>query len=101
MVNYSAGNMKKRELLDKLQFILIIILIISGLFIAYQIIRKILGGSWETENIIIALLMFNIGLTFSLTISHIKLNSDHQHLERQFYHLAKDFKEHISYKYKE
>lgn len=90
--------MKNKKIIDKIQWVLIILLIIFGLFIAYQLIRKILGGSWSTENIIIALLMFNIGLTFTITISHTKLNSDYQHLERRFSYLARDFKEHISYK---
>jgi uncharacterized membrane protein len=43
------------------------ILILLGLFIAYQIIRAIFGGSWQTESIIIALLVFNLGLTWKLS----------------------------------
>lgn len=45
-----------------------IILILFGLFIAYQLIRAIIGGSWQTEALIIGLLMFNIGLTIRLYI---------------------------------
>lgn len=44
-----------------------IILILLGLFIAYQLLRAILGGSWQTESIIIALLIFNLGLTWRLS----------------------------------
>ena len=44
------------------------ILILLGLFIAYQIIKAILGGGWQTESIIIALLIFNLGLTWKLTM---------------------------------
>ena len=44
-----------------------IILIILGLFIAYQLLRAIFGGSWQTESLIIALLMFNLGLTWKLS----------------------------------
>jgi hypothetical protein len=51
-----------------------IIWILFGLFIAYQLIRAILGGSWETEGLIIALLVFNLGLTWKLTINILKLN---------------------------
>lgn len=90
--------MRNRKLIDNIQLILIIILIIFALFVAYQLINKILRGSWDTEDIIIALLMLNIGLTFTIAISHAKLNSDHQHLQRQFHYLAKDFKEHIALK---
>ena len=45
-----------------------ILLILLGLFIAYQIIRKIIGGSWETESLIISLLIFNLGLTWRLSM---------------------------------
>ena len=45
-----------------------ILLILLGLFIAYQLIKAILGGSWQTESIVIALLMFNLGLTYRLSI---------------------------------
>jgi len=45
-----------------------ILLIILGLFIAYQILRKILGGSWENEALIIALLIFNLGLVWRLSM---------------------------------
>ncbi|MBI2449190.1 hypothetical protein HYV49_02750 [Candidatus Pacearchaeota archaeon] len=45
-----------------------ILLILLGLFIAYQIIRKIIGGSWQTESLIIALLIFNLGLTWRLNM---------------------------------
>lgn len=43
-----------------------IILILLGLFIAYQLLRKIFGGSWQTESLIIALLIFNLGITWRL-----------------------------------
>lgn len=51
-----------------------IILILLGLFIAYQLLRKIFGGSWQTESLIIALLIFNLGITWKLSMSFIKLN---------------------------
>ena len=43
-----------------------ILLILFGLFIAYQLIRAIIGGSWQTEGLIIAMLMFNLGLLWKL-----------------------------------
>ena len=45
-----------------------ILLILFGLFIAYQLVRAILGGSWETEGLIIALLLFNLGLTWKIAL---------------------------------
>ncbi len=87
-----------KKVFDIAQLILIITLLILGIFLAYQIIRKIFGGSWSSEDIILTLLIFNLGCVFTIILNLAKLNSDHQHLERQFYLLAKDFKEHISYK---
>ena len=87
-----------KKIFNITQVILIIILLILGIFLAYQIIRKIFGGSWSNEDIILTLLVFNLGCVFTIILNLAKLNSDHQHLERQFFHLAKDFKEHISSK---
>lgn len=41
-----------------------IILFLLGIFIIYQILRAIFGGSWQTESILIALVIFNLGLTW-------------------------------------
>ena len=51
-----------------------IILILFGLFIAYQLLRAIFGGSWQTESLIIALLMFNIGISWKLSMVVLKLH---------------------------
>ena len=45
-----------------------ILLILFGLFIAYQLLRAILGGSWQTETLIIALLVFNLSITWKLNM---------------------------------
>ena len=45
-----------------------IILILLGLFIAYQLLHTIFGGSWQTENLIIALLVFHLGLIWRLSM---------------------------------
>ncbi len=58
--------MKKIDWIDFL-------LIIFGLFVAYQLLLKIIGGSWQTEALIIALLVTNIGLTFKLAVNFNKL----------------------------
>jgi uncharacterized membrane protein len=85
-----------KKFFNTIQTILIISLSIFGLFIAYQLILKITGHSWATENIVIAFLVFNIGLTFTIAFNLVQLMSDHNHLSKQFYSLAKDFKEHIT-----
>jgi len=50
-----------------------ILLIILGLFIVYQLLLKIIGGSWQTEALIIAILFFNLGLTWKLSMNFYKL----------------------------
>jgi len=45
-----------------------IVLVLLGLFIAYQLLVAILGGSWETESLIIALVIFNLGLTWRISM---------------------------------
>lgn len=65
-----------------------ILLILFGLFIAYQLVLKILGRSWQTEAMIIALLIFNIGLTWKLSLNFIKLDMKfNRHIA---WHKAKD-----------
>ena len=49
-------------------------LVILGLFIIYQLIRAILGGSWQTEALIIALVILNLGATWKLGADIMKLN---------------------------
>ena len=52
-----------------------IILIIFGLFIAYQLLRAIIGGSWQAESLIIAFLVFNFTLIWKLNTNILKLDS--------------------------
>ena len=73
----------KYNFLDIVQIILTIVLIIFSLVILYQIILKLFGGSWATEDII----------TNSIHLA--KLKSDHNNLSNQFRCLANDFKSHI------
>ena len=52
-----------------------VLLVLIGLFIAYQLLKKILGGSWQTESLIIAMLFFNFTLMWKLNNSSMELNS--------------------------
>lgn len=72
-----------------------IILIVFGIFMLYQIIRKILGGSWTIEEIILGIVLLNIGATFTIGIMLAQVKSDHGHLKKQFNSLAGDFKAHV------
>ncbi len=78
--------------------IIVFFLILFGIFLAYQIIRKIIGGSWNTEDIILALLIFNIGFSFTIALNQMRSSSDHDYLKHQFQCMAKDFKTHLSIK---
>ena len=73
-----------------------IFLIFFGLLIIYQIIKKIFGGSWTMEEIILTLVVFNIGITFTvgftLGINVVELKSDLNHLKEQFRSFVNDFK---------
>ena len=83
----------KKDVEKVIEKIIVIVLVIFGLFLAYQIIKKVLGGSWTTEEIIISLFVFNLGCTFTIGLTLAKLSSDHSHLSHQFRSLASDFKE--------
>lgn len=93
LVNYKMN--KKYNFLDIVQVILTIILIIFGLFVLYQIILKLFGGSWTTENVVIAILLAVLGIVFTNSIQLARLRSDHNSLSNQFKCLANDFKFHI------
>lgn len=85
----------KKDIEKLIERTIITILILFGLLLIYQILRKVFGGSWETEDIIIALLIFNLGSIFTIGLSFAKLKSDHSHLANQFRNLANDFKKYI------
>lgn len=72
-----------------------ILVVLFGLFLLIQILRKIMGGSWGTEDIIIGLLIFNLGSIFTIGVMVAQIKSDHNHLRNQFKSLANDFKSHI------
>jgi len=85
----------KKDIEKLIEDVAIVLLLVFGLFIIYQIIKKAMGGSWSTEDIIISLLIFNLGCIFTIGLTLAKLNSDHSHLADQFKSLAEDFKKHI------
>lgn len=84
--------MKTRKILDVMQLILLIFLIIFGLFILYQIIIKILGGSWTTEAVIISFLVLLIGMVFSIAVNLIRFNIDYNYFKKIVYKEIKEIK---------
>ena len=77
---------------DYAMVVLKILIIIFALFILYQLVKFLLGGSWEKEDLIIALLVFNISITIPIGFSHFRLMAEHNHLANQFRSLVTDFK---------
>lgn len=69
-----------------------IILILFALYLIVQILRKLFGGSWTIEDIILGLIILNLGSIFTLGVMFAQLKSDHDHLRAQFGSLANDFK---------
>jgi len=88
-------KMTKLKINEKIEKAIAIFVILFGLYILIQILRAIFGGSWTTEDLIIGLLIFNLGSIFTVVISVAQLKSDHNHLKGQFRSLASDFKSQI------
>jgi len=76
----------------KIEHIINLLLTIFAVFLLVQIFRQILGGSWSTEDIIVGLLIFNLGAIFTIGLMVAQLKADHNHLKSQFQSLANDFK---------
>ncbi len=52
-----------------------IVAYILAIIIIYQIIKKLLGGSWQVEDVILSLLVLNITLTFGAVGYMVGMNS--------------------------
>jgi len=85
--------MNGRRMFDVLQLILLIFLIVFGLFILYQIILKILGGSWTTEAVIISFLVLLISIVFSIAVSQIRFTTDYNYFKKDMYGFHREFRE--------
>lgn len=85
---------------EKMEKIVEVLVIIFGLFLLFQILKNIRGGSWGTEEIVIGLLIFNLGGLFTIGILIAQMKSDHDHLKSQFTSLASDFKLYVLKKQK-
>ena len=77
----------------KLPSLLKIAIIAFGLFIAYQLLRIIFGGSWGAEATLIAAVVLNVSMTFGLVKEVTKLKADMTHLNRNVYNMSSDMKQ--------
>ena len=91
-----------KKISDVLNIIIIILAIIFGIFLAYQIFKRITEGSWTTETIVVSLLVLVItslfilaGFLISISRTIGKLESNFSNLKNSFCSMAKDFKEHL------
>mgnify|MGYP001561031362 CR=1 FL=1 len=92
--------MDLREFIRNLFRIIYIIILI---YVAYQILRAILGGSWTTENIIIAgmgMILAGMFVIISFLINQSKcigtLEERTKNIGDSLLNLGKDFKQHLS-----
>ena len=67
-----------------------------AIFITYQILRIIFGGSWSGENVIMVLVAANLRYSFSISKDIKGVQHDQRNLQRSFNALASDFKKHIN-----
>ncbi len=80
-----------------------IIYIIILVYVAYQVLRAILGGTWENENIIIAgmgIILAGMFAVVGFLINQGKclgiLEERTKNMGDSLHNLGKDFKEHLS-----
>ena len=85
--------MKNILLNKKVQLAVDIIVSLFGLFMLYQILRRMFGGSWGIETLIFGLVVLHIGFTFGLAMKMTETKTEVRHLRSQFHSLATDFKE--------
>ncbi len=88
--NVGSRIMKMLQLLERF---MTLFLIFFGLYLFYQLLRKIFGGSWGAEALIIGLLLFVINFLFRLATTMTQVTTDVHHLQRQFDGLSADFKD--------
>jgi len=75
-----------------------IFLILFALYILYQIVLKIFGGSRTVEEIIVSLVIAHIGFTLSQSMKLSSVARYLHHLRLQFNAHANDFKNHVMQK---
>ena len=80
-----------------------IILLIIMIFVAFQVLKAILGGTWETENIIIAgmgIILAGFFVIVSFLINQGeglgRLEERSKNMGESLVSLGRDFKEHLS-----
>ena len=93
----------KKIIIDLLRIIYIIIII----FVAYQVLKAIFGGTWASENIIIAgmgIILAGLFVIVGFLISQVKsigiLEERTKNIGESLSHLGIDFKNHVLEKHR-
>ena len=73
-----------------------LIIIGFGLLLIYQLAKKLLGGSWTSESVMMGFLFTLVLLMVETRVSLVRVESDLKHLRNQFNALARDFKQFLS-----
>jgi ABC-type Fe3+-siderophore transport system permease subunit len=81
--------------LEKTAQIMAIVLGLFGLFIAYQIIKYLLGGSWDKEDLLLSLVGINIGITFTGVVYVALMKGDLKFMSYRLKSLDSAFRAHI------
>ena len=72
--------------MEFLELIAQIFFYIFALIVAYQILRAIFGGTWDTQDIVIALMILNLTATFTIVgyiiYLHTRISNVNMKLER-------------------
>ncbi|MBS3119357.1 hypothetical protein J4475_00880 [Candidatus Woesearchaeota archaeon] len=84
--------MGKAIILEQAKKLMILFLLILGILLAYQVALKMAGGSWQTEDLILGLLLFNVSATFTIGILVAQMKAELRHFTNQFSNLIGDMK---------
>ena len=71
-----------------------VIFYIFSVIVIIQMLRFIFGGSWETQDIVVSLLMLNIMVTFSL---NNRLNNNISNLNNKLFQVDKKITSHLAW----
>lgn len=101
--HYLVYNEKTRRMSsvwknEKVEKTVEILIVIFGMYLLFQLIKIIFGGSWSSEDMVIALLIFDTSCLFTVIILIVQVKTDLGNLKSQFRALATDFKAHLKKK---
>jgi len=67
--------------------------ILWALFVVYQILRKVFGGSWAIEEVILGMAFINITATISMAVLFGYMKADISYMKNDIKSVKKELKE--------